>query len=74
MRSVLKMLIRIYQVAHYPFFRNVCRFYPSCSEYAIESLETHGVLKGAWLSVKRIVRCNPFFKGGFDPVPLKKEV
>ena len=47
-----------------------CRFYPTCSEYAIEAINVHGSIKGSWLAVKRIVRCNPLSKGGFDPVPI----
>lgn len=46
-----------------------CRFIPTCSEYAIEALERHGIIKGTYLSIKRILRCNPFSKGGCDPVP-----
>lgn len=49
-----------------------CRFTPSCSAYAIEAIEKHGCIKGMYLSVKRILRCNPFCKGGYDPVPEKK--
>ena len=51
-----------------------CRFYPTCSAYAIEALEIHGAFKGSCLSVWRILRCNPFTKGGVDPVPKKKEM
>src|SRR5690606_37126867 len=46
-----------------------CRFYPTCSEYALEALEKHGAAKGSWLAVKRIGKCHPFHPGGFDPVP-----
>jgi hypothetical protein len=48
-----------------------CRFHPSCSHYAVEAIDEHGVVKGGWLSIKRISRCHPFNDGGFDPVPKK---
>ena len=69
MRYVLKILIRGYQLAISPFLGPRCRFYPSCSHYAMEAIETHGALRGAWLTIKRISRCHPFHEGGFDPVP-----
>ncbi len=50
-----------------------CKYYPTCSSYAIEALEVHGALKGSLLAIWRILRCNPFSKGGFDPVPEKKQ-
>ena len=69
MRSVLKFLIRGYQLAISPLLGPRCRFYPSCSHYAMEAIETHGALRGTWLTIKRISRCHPFHEGGFDPVP-----
>jgi len=69
MRHVLKLLIRGYQLALSPLFGPRCRFYPSCSCYAIEAIETHGATRGTWLTIKRIGRCHPFHEGGFDPVP-----
>jgi hypothetical protein len=69
MRFVLKYLIRGYQLAISPFLGPRCRFYPSCSHYAIEAIETHGALSGVWLTIKRISRCHPWHEGGFDPVP-----
>ena len=69
MRFVLKILIRGYQLAFSPLLGPCCRFYPSCSHYAIEAIETHGSLRGTWLTIKRISRCHPWHEGGFDPVP-----
>jgi putative membrane protein insertion efficiency factor len=69
MRFVLKYLIRGYQLAISPLLGPRCRFYPSCSHYAIEAIETHGALHGMWLTIKRISRCHPWHEGGFDPVP-----
>jgi uncharacterized protein len=69
MRFVLVYLIRGYQLAISPLLGPRCRFYPSCSHYAREAIETHGAIRGTWLSVKRISRCHPLNDGGFDPVP-----
>ncbi len=73
MKKLLIKLIRLYQ--RVPLHtHNVCRFYPTCSQYAIEALEVHGLFKGIFLSIKRIFRCNPFNKSsGIDLVPLKKQ-
>ena len=72
MRSVLKLLIRGYQLGISPLLGPRCRFYPSCSHYAIEAIDTHGAVRGTWLTIKRISRCHPFHDGGFDPVPCPK--
>lgn len=69
MRHVLKFLIRGYQLAISPLLGPSCRFYPSCSHYAIEAIEAHGALGGTWLTIKRIGRCHPWNPGGVDPVP-----
>jgi uncharacterized protein len=69
MRHVLKILIRAYQLALSPLIGPCCRFYPSCSQYGIEAIGTHGSLRGTWLTLKRISRCHPWHEGGFDPVP-----
>lgn len=63
------MFIRIYQYCVSPLLGNVCRFYPSCSEYAAEAIMRHGIIMGLWLAVKRISKCHPFHPGGYDPVP-----
>ncbi len=62
-------LIRAYQVILSPFFGQQCRFTPTCSHYAIESIQLHGGLKGSLLATKRILRCHPWHDGGHDPVP-----
>ena len=74
MRFILKILIRGYQLAVSPLIGPRCRFYPSCSHYALEAVERHGALRGTWLTVKRISRCHPFHEGGFDPVPCPKHL
>ncbi len=61
--------IRLYQLTLSPMLGNVCRFTPSCSCYAIEALEKHGPVRGLYLAARRIMRCNPWHEGGFDPVP-----
>ncbi|HRE41014.1 MAG TPA: membrane protein insertion efficiency factor YidD [Ignavibacteria bacterium] len=65
------LLIKFYKFAISPLFPASCKYYPSCSQYAIESLQKRGLITGMFLSVKRILKCNPFSSGGFDPVPLK---
>ena len=72
MRWLLIRLVRFYQIFISPFFPPSCRFEPTCSQYAIEAIQTHGALKGGWMALRRIGRCNPFCEGGFDPVPEAK--
>lgn len=60
--------IRFYQLFISPLFPPTCRFYPTCSQYAIEAIRKKGALKGGWLAVKRIAKCHPFHPGGHDPV------
>lgn len=69
MQRILILFVRAYRYFLSPFLGQNCRFYPSCSCYAEEALRTHGVLKGGWLTVKRIGRCHPWHPGGVDPVP-----
>lgn len=65
----LTILIRVYQVCISPLYPPCCRYYPTCSQYALEAIKKHGPVKGLYLAIKRILRCNPFHKGGYDPVP-----
>ena len=71
MKRVFIFLIDGYRLLLSPFFGQQCRFYPTCSSYAKEAIERHGALCGGWLGVKRILRCNPWYAGGVDEVPLK---
>ena len=71
MKKLLLTLIKFYQKSISPLFPARCRYSPTCSQYAIEALEEHGVWKGSLLSLWRILRCNPFGKSGYDPVPQK---
>ncbi len=68
-RQFLLAIIHVYRYAISPFLGQRCRFHPSCSAYAAESLTRYGLLKGLWLTTKRILRCHPFHPGGHDPVP-----
>ena len=63
------LLIRAYQIVISPHIGNCCRFTPSCSEYCVQSIQRFGALRGCWLGLKRLLRCNPFVPGGYDPVP-----
>ena len=71
MKWVLISLINLYQKIPFSSHKQ-CRFIPTCSAYAIEAIETHGAFKGFFLSLWRVIRCNPLCKGGYDPVPPKK--
>lgn len=62
-------LVRLYQWFISPHLPSSCRYYPTCSHYAVEALQKHGALKGSWLAFYRVLRCNPWSKGGLDPVP-----
>ena len=66
---VLVLPIRVYQLLVSPLLGPRCRFYPSCSAYAVEALQRHGALRGSWLAVRRLGRCHPWNPGGPDPVP-----
>jgi putative membrane protein insertion efficiency factor len=68
-RQLFILIVRGYQVTLSPLLPPSCRYYPSCSAYAVEALERHGAWRGGWLALRRIGRCNPFRPGGYDPVP-----
>lgn len=67
-KKFLIVLLRFYKAAISPYLGNNCRFTPTCSEYAMEAIERHGAIKGSWMAIRRLLRCNPFCKGGYDPV------
>ena len=69
MRTLISRTICLYQRFISPWLGVTCRFYPSCSSYACQAMEKHGVLRGGWLGLKRLCRCHPLHPGGIDPVP-----
>ena len=69
MRQVITGVLRGYRYLISPLLGPTCRFYPTCSSYAIEAIERHGVIRGAWLTLRRLIRCNPWHPGGVDMVP-----
>lgn len=69
MKSFLLALLRAYQYALSPFLGRRCRYFPSCSEYAVEAVQKYGAVRGGWLGLKRVCRCHPWHPGGYDPVP-----
>lgn len=73
MRTLFLYPIRFYQKFISPLFPGCCRFHPTCSQYAIEAVSLHGVLKGGMFALWRLMRCNPLCKGGFDPVPAPRK-
>lgn len=73
MKKLINKAIRFYQRKISPMFGPRCRYYPTCSQYAVEAVERFGAIKGSILAVLRLLRCNPLFPGGYDPVPQKKK-
>jgi putative membrane protein insertion efficiency factor len=69
LKHVLLRLLRGYKSHISPHLPPACRFLPTCSEYAMQAVERYGAFRGSWLALKRLLRCNPFFPGGYDPVP-----
>jgi putative membrane protein insertion efficiency factor len=69
LRAALVKSIRFYQKGISPYLPSACRYTPSCSAYAIEALEVHGAARGSWLTVRRLLRCQPWGGKGYDPVP-----
>lgn len=68
-QTLFVWILRAYQLTISPLLGPSCRFHPSCSSYAIEAVQRHGSVRGAWLALRRVGRCHPFHPGGFDPVP-----
>jgi len=73
MRAIALALVRSYQFLLSPFLAPCCRYAPSCSEYTREAIERHGLYKGGYLGLCRILRCHPLHEGGYDPVPSRKD-
>jgi putative membrane protein insertion efficiency factor len=69
MQALLINAVRAYRYAISPLLGDNCRFYPSCSEYAVVAIARHGAVKGLWLAMRRLLRCHPWHHGGYDPVP-----
>lgn len=69
MKYLLIGLLRLYRAVVSPVYGDVCRYYPSCSAYALAAVQQHGAAKGSWLAARRVVRCHPWAAGGTDPVP-----
>lgn len=69
MKRVMIEIIRFYRRFISPCFPPCCRYTPTCSQYALEAIEKYGAVKGGWMAFRRILRCNPFHRGGYDPVP-----
>ena len=72
-RTLAKLLIRGYQLFITPVTGGHCRYHPTCSQYALEAVDGHGVVRGSWLAVRRIARCHPWGSSGYDPVPAKSD-
>ena len=69
MKKTALFLLKFYKRAISPYLPDACRYTPTCSVYAMQAIEKYGFLKGSFLALKRLLRCNPFFPGGYDPVP-----
>ncbi len=69
MKYLMIAFIRIWRAVISPLYGNVCKYHPSCSAYGLRAVQTHGAIHGGWLTIHRIVRCNPWSLGGYDPVP-----
>jgi putative membrane protein insertion efficiency factor len=68
MRKLIVCILRFYKRMVSPLLPSACRYYPSCSEYMLQAVEKHGVARGGWMGLKRLLRCHPFHAGGLDPV------
>ncbi|HEY9277104.1 MAG TPA: membrane protein insertion efficiency factor YidD [Methylotenera sp.] len=69
MARILVWIVKAYQLVLSPFFGQQCRFYPTCSHYAVEAIQKHGALLGSYYTVRRLLRCHPWCDGGHDPIP-----
>ena len=69
MARILVIIVKAYQLVLSPFFGQQCRFYPTCSHYAVEAIQKHGALRGSYYTVRRLLRCHPWCDGGHDPIP-----
>jgi len=72
MASILLLALRVYKRVISPLLPSACRFHPTCSEYMMQAIQTHGAARGLWMGLKRLSRCHPFHAGGLDPVPTRK--
>jgi putative membrane protein insertion efficiency factor len=72
LRKIIIALVSCYRVLISPILGNHCRFYPTCSSYAISAIEQYGIIKGVYLTTRRLLRCHPWHQGGYDPVPEDK--
>jgi len=72
MKQVVLWALRVYKVAVSPLLPPACRYTPTCSEYAMEAIERHGVWTGGWLATRRVLSCHPWSRGGYDPVPERR--
>jgi putative membrane protein insertion efficiency factor len=73
MKFLLIGFLRAYRFVISPMYGQVCRYYPTCSAYALEAVTVHGSIKGSWLALRRVLRCHPWTPGGYDPVPPRSE-
>jgi putative membrane protein insertion efficiency factor len=71
MKQTLQLLLRMYKRLVSPALPHSCRFVPTCSEYAVDAIEEYGALRGSWLALKRLLRCQPFARAGYDPAPQR---
>lgn len=70
-RNAVILLLRGYRAAISPLYGQVCRYYPSCSTYALQAVQQYGAVRGSWMSARRVARCHPWAKGGIDDVPAR---